>query len=45
MIPPYAVKIRSKENDQIGSLSGRISSLSTTGSIVGTFLMGFVLIP
>ena len=45
MIPPYAVKIRSKENDQIGSLSGRISSLSTIGSIVGTFLMGFVLIP
>ena len=45
MISPFAVKIRSKENTEIGSLSGRISSLSTIGSIVGTFLMGFVLIP
>lgn len=45
MISPFAVKIKSKENNEIGSLSGRISSLSTIGSIVGTFLMGFVLIP
>ena len=45
MISPYAVKIKSKEDDEIGSLSGRISSLSTIGSIVGTFFMGFVLIP
>lgn len=45
MISPFAVKIKSKEDDEIGSLSGRISSLSTIGSIFGTFLMGFVLIP
>lgn len=45
MISPYAVKIKSKEEKEIGSLSGRISSLSTVGSIFGTFLMGFVLIP
>lgn len=45
MISPYAVKLSSKESDEIGSISGRISSLSTIGSIVGTFLMGFVLIP
>lgn len=45
MISPFAVKIKSKEDNEIGSLSGRISSLSTIGSIVGTFLMGFVLIP
>ena len=45
MISPYAVKIKSKEEIEIGSLSGKISSLSTIGSIVGTFLMGFVLIP
>ena len=45
MISPYAVKIKSKEETEIGSLSGKISSLSTIGSIVGTFLMGFVLIP
>ena len=45
MVSPFAVKIKSKEDNEIGSLSGRISSLSTIGSIVGTFLMGFVLIP
>lgn len=45
MISPFAVKIKSMEDDEIGSLSGRISSLSTIGSITGTFLMGFVLIP
>lgn len=45
MISPFAVKLKSQEDDEIGSLSGRISSLSTIGSIIGTFLMGFVLIP
>lgn len=45
VISPFAVKIRSKEETEIGSISGKISSLSTIGSIVGTFLMGFVLIP
>ncbi len=45
MISPFAVKIKSNEEKEIGSISGRISSLSTIGSIVGTFLMGFVLIP
>jgi len=45
MISPFAVKIKSQEENEIGSLSGRISSLSTIGSITGTFLMGFVLIP
>lgn len=45
MISPFAVKIKSKEDNEIGSLSGRISSLSTIGSIIGTFLMGFVFIP
>ena len=44
-ISPFAVKIKSMEEKEIGTLSGRISSLSTIGSIVGTFLMGFVLIP
>lgn len=45
MISPFAVKIKSQDDDEIGSLSGRISSLSTIGSITGTFLMGFILIP
>lgn len=45
MISPFAVKIKSQEDNEIGTLSGRISSLSTIGSITGTFLMGFILIP
>lgn len=45
MISPLAVKLTAKNNLGIGSSSGRISALSTIGSIVGTFLMGFVLIP
>ena len=45
IISPYAVKIKSEEDNEVGSASGRISSLSTIGSIFGTFLMGFVLIP
>ena len=44
-VSPFAVKIKSKEEKELGALSGRISSLSTIGSIVGTFFMGFVLIP
>ncbi|MBR3162490.1 MAG: fused MFS/spermidine synthase [Clostridia bacterium] len=45
MISPCAVKIKSDEEQEIGIISGKISSLSTIGSIVGTFLMGFILIP
>ena len=45
MISPLAVKLTVKNNLEIGSSSGRISAISTIGSIVGTFLMGFVLIP
>lgn len=44
-ISPFAVKIKDKEHENIGKTSGKISSLSTIGSILGTFLAGFVLIP
>lgn len=44
-VSPFAVKLKDNEHDDIGKTSGRISSLSTIGSIVGTFLAGFVLIP
>lgn len=44
-VSPYAVKLKNQELDKIGKLSGRISSLSTIGSIFGTFIAGFVLIP
>lgn len=44
MISPIAVKIKINEKNNIGKTSGKISSLSTIGSIIGTFLMGFILI-
>lgn len=42
---PFAVKLKDKDLEEIGGVSGRMSALSTIGSIVGTFLAGFVLIP
>lgn len=44
-ISPFAVKIKTMKNSEVGASSGRISALSTLGSIIGTFFMGFVLIP
>lgn len=44
-VSPYAVKLKNQEFDNIGKLSGRISCLSTVGSIIGTFLAGFIVIP
>ena len=48
MVSPFAVKIEELSDEghnNIGKTSGRISSLSTIGSIVGTFAAGFLLIP
>lgn len=44
-VSPIAVKIKNNSLDSIGATSGKISSLSTIGSIFGTFFAGFVLIP
>lgn len=44
-VSPFAVKLKDKELDEVGKVSGKMSSLSTIGSIFGTFLAGFVLIP
>lgn len=48
MVSPFAVKIEElsdEKHSNIGKTSGKISSLSTIGSIVGTFGAGFLLIP
>ena len=45
MVSPFAVKLEDKTHEDIGKTSGKISSLSTIGSIVGTFVAGFLLIP
>ena len=44
-ITPYAVKLKLKDVKTTGTTVGTLYSISTFGSIVGTFLAGFVLIP
>ena len=44
-VSPIAVKIKNNSIDNVGVTSGKISSLSTIGSIFGTFFAGFLLIP
>lgn len=44
-VSPYCVKLKNKDLNEVGKISGKMSSFSTIGSIVGTFLAGFVLIP
>jgi spermidine synthase len=45
MVPPYAIKLAAKTVKTVGSVSGDLYALSTVGSILGTLLTGFVLIP
>ncbi len=44
-VTPYAVKLRMLSLADAGKTVGRLYALSTVGSILGTFLAGFVLIP
>ncbi|MCZ6616155.1 MAG: fused MFS/spermidine synthase [Thaumarchaeota archaeon] len=45
MVSPYAVKLSAEKLEKIGVTSGNIYSLSTVGSIFGTFMTVFILIP
>jgi spermidine synthase len=45
MVSPYAVKLTTKSLSRLGNMAGNLYSLSTIGSIVGTFLTVFVLVP
>jgi uncharacterized membrane protein YbhN (UPF0104 family) len=44
-VTPYAVKLKMSSLEDSGKTVGRLYALSTVGSILGTFLAGFVLIP
>ncbi len=44
MVSPYIIRLRLANIETSGATVGRLYALSTTGSIVGTFLGGFVLI-
>lgn len=45
MVSPYALKLKIKNLSTTGATAGNMSALSTAGSISGTFLAGFYLIP
>ncbi len=44
-VTPYAVKLKMNSLSDSGKIVGRLYALSTVGSILGTFLAGFFLIP
>lgn len=45
MVPPYAIRLKIETIKRSGETVGNIYAISTVGSIVGTFLTGFILIP
>jgi len=45
MVSPYAFKLKLSSLKHSGETAGTLYALSTLGSIVGTFLAGFYLIP
>ena len=45
MISPIIVKLKMENLENVGKISGNISAIATLGSIVGTFLGGFWLLP
>ncbi|MBN4046122.1 fused MFS/spermidine synthase [Nitrosarchaeum koreense] len=44
-VSPYAIKLGTISLHKVGNISGTLYSISTIGSIIGTFLTIFVLIP
>ncbi|HIH22495.1 TPA: hypothetical protein HA238_02100 [Candidatus Micrarchaeota archaeon] len=45
MVSPYIIRLTTERVEAVGSSSGKIFAISTAGSILGTFLAGFILIP
>lgn len=45
MVTPFAVKIRTVNTANVGTITGNLYAVSTLGSIVGTFAAGFFIIP
>ncbi len=44
MVSPVVIKLRLSDLNQTGNIVGKIYAVSTAGSILGTFLTGFVLV-
>jgi spermidine synthase len=45
IISPYAIRLSVEALEKTGNVAGRLYALSTIGSIFGTFLAGFYLVP
>ena len=45
MVSPYAIRISAKSKETVGTSAGKIYSLATMGSIVGTYLPTLIFIP
>ncbi len=45
LISPIIVKLKLSDVKEAGKVSGRISAIATIGSLVGTFIGGFYLVP
>ena len=45
MVVPYALKLDLRKMEEVGITSGQLYALSTLGSLIGTILTGFYLIP
>jgi spermidine synthase len=45
MVGPYLIRVLTQSVDAVGGNVGRLSAVSTLGSVVGTALIGYVLIP
>lgn len=45
MVSPYVVKLATRSVEGVGLASGSVYAVSTVGSVVGTLLLGFFLLP
>ncbi|MEN8263741.1 MAG: fused MFS/spermidine synthase [Nitrospirota bacterium] len=45
MVPPFIIKLMTRDASIVGSIAGNITAIGTIGSIVGTFGATFILIP
>lgn len=45
MVGPYVIKMAAYQLDNIGSTAGNVYAVSTLGSVIGTLVLGFFLLP
>ena len=45
MVSPFAIKLATTRSEGVGRSSGAIYAVSTVGSVIGTLLLGFWILP